>query len=285
MRKVLIFALILVCSTLALAINTSNCPEGIVSYYTLDEGSGAIANDYYDNNDGTVANAIWTSSGKVNGALEFDGYNDYVDLGANPFGTLRNASIEMWFENNNDSYASPHEDVLFSVYQDLENRFKINLDFTNGKLFWSYKYGTVWTFAIDSSKGWADGDWYHVVATCGDGGAKLYLNGVLQGSDPSTLCFDSIIATSTRIGNFYQGASYYGTSWNGTIDEVAVYNRELNSSEILQHYLDGNNNNKGYCEAAAESDIIPEVKGNKTLQIFVILIIALLIGSALLKKQ
>ncbi len=60
--------------------------QGLVLYLPFDEGSGTIAKDYSGNgNDGTLCNGAtcgvqgptWTT-GKVGGALSFDGVDDYV---------------------------------------------------------------------------------------------------------------------------------------------------------------------------------------------------------------
>lgn len=48
----------------------------LIAHYTFDEGSGTTANDSAGSNTGTINGATWTS-GKVGGALEFDG-NDHI---------------------------------------------------------------------------------------------------------------------------------------------------------------------------------------------------------------
>lgn len=54
--------------------------EGLVAYYSFDEGGGSSAYDYSGNeNDGTVYGAAWTE-GVSGGALAFDGVDDYVWL-------------------------------------------------------------------------------------------------------------------------------------------------------------------------------------------------------------
>src|SRR5690606_17633270 len=53
----------------------------LLLWLKLDETSGTTASDASGSeNDGSVSGAGWTS-GKVGGALEFDGTDDYVDLG------------------------------------------------------------------------------------------------------------------------------------------------------------------------------------------------------------
>jgi hypothetical protein len=74
--------------------------EGIVSHWKFDEGGGSIAYDSAGNNDGTVNGATWTT-GKMNGALSFDGSNDYVSV---PHDTTLNITgditISVWLYLN-----------------------------------------------------------------------------------------------------------------------------------------------------------------------------------------
>src|SRR6056297_113242 len=58
-------------------VSCPSAPNGLVSYYTFDQSSGA-AEDFISNNDGTINGATYTTSGKVNGAYDFDGNDDYV---------------------------------------------------------------------------------------------------------------------------------------------------------------------------------------------------------------
>jgi 7,8-dihydropterin-6-yl-methyl-4-(beta-D-ribofuranosyl)aminobenzene 5'-phosphate synthase len=53
---------------------------GLVAHWRLDEAEGNIANDSAGDNDGTLnGNPVWQpAGGKLNGALELDGVDDYV---------------------------------------------------------------------------------------------------------------------------------------------------------------------------------------------------------------
>jgi hypothetical protein len=74
--------------------NLINQAQGLVGYWSFDEGSGNIARDYSGNgNNGTLYNFNFTATsgwvdGKVGKALSFDGVDDYVNVG-NPSSSLR----------------------------------------------------------------------------------------------------------------------------------------------------------------------------------------------------
>jgi hypothetical protein len=51
---------------------------------SLGETTGGIIKDFSQyNNTGTVNGATWTGNGKRNGGYQFDGINDYVNIGNN----------------------------------------------------------------------------------------------------------------------------------------------------------------------------------------------------------
>jgi len=50
-----------------------------IGWWKFDEGEGNIAYDSAGNNHGTIYGAQWTT-GQINGALDFDGVDDYVEI-------------------------------------------------------------------------------------------------------------------------------------------------------------------------------------------------------------
>ena len=71
-------------------------PTDYQGYWKFDDGSGSIANDSSVNgNDGNLfGNPVW-STGKLNGALQFDGVGDYVNLGTSSFGLTSGSSTQL----------------------------------------------------------------------------------------------------------------------------------------------------------------------------------------------
>ena len=70
----------LISSILVLSAPSSVCAD-LVGHWTLDEGSGNIAQDSTANgNDGTFVGELKWITGKMGGALDFDG-EAYVDCG------------------------------------------------------------------------------------------------------------------------------------------------------------------------------------------------------------
>ena len=76
--------------------------------------------------------------------------------------------------------------------------------------------------------------WYHVVATFDRGTMKLYLNGALVAQSLTDLRPNPILDPrhdpALGIGN--TGGKYYSIPFDGLIDEVKIYNRALNDTEV-----------------------------------------------------
>ena len=202
----------------------------LVAEWHFDEGSGIIAEDTSgNNNDGTLTNmdpaTDWVD-GKLGKALDFDGVDDYVDL---PIMNDTSAyTMEMW------------------IYPDALGGFLFAND--AGTSWKSSASTATWHTRIDGSStrdGMAlpsltTGEWTHLAFTY-DGVndvKKIYKNGVTVTTKTPTshgagsLDLDS--ATANMIGN-----SNDGSNFNGTIDEVKIYNRVLSADEIKADYEAG----------------------------------------------
>jgi N-acetylneuraminic acid mutarotase len=62
-------------------VNTTWSTDGLVGWWKFDETSGTVAYDSSGNgNDGTLTNGPTWATGKIGGALSFDGVDDYVQI-------------------------------------------------------------------------------------------------------------------------------------------------------------------------------------------------------------
>ena len=104
---------------------------------------------------------------------------------------------------------------------------------TNGRL----TFGT-WTGqpnTITSPLAYNNNQWHHVVATQSGDGMKLYVDGVLVGTNPQT-------GAQAYTGYWRVGGD---TTWGpqpwfaGSLDEVAVYSTALDAQTVANHYALG----------------------------------------------
>jgi hypothetical protein len=82
-----------------------------------------------------------------------------------------------------------------------------------------------------------DGKWHFVVGTYGaDGVARIYVDGVLGASAARTAVLNSGVATTAGVCSNCGGGQDY---FNGSIDDVRIYNRALSVTEVKQLYNAG----------------------------------------------
>ncbi len=132
--------------------------------------------------DGTVYGATWTE-GLVDGALQFDGIDDYVNLGSDPTLAPDQFTICMWI---NAEATSDSRSILRKAtdYRDNDYRFEL---FSARYPTFSFGDGSQNTMLRCDSE-LPLGEWTHIVATFDSTGPnaatltgikKLYVNGEL----------------------------------------------------------------------------------------------------------
>ncbi len=245
MNKILVswicFGFLIVLSGGVSAQEVTVCPSSMVSYWKFDEGSGTIASDSVGTNDGTLINGpVWTS-GKVGGALSFDGVDDYADIStviANGYPRQAN-TIEMWISPKQTFDASTGAETFYSQWH------RHLIGYSNGTLRARTAADPNWNTPVPVSDHMLTyattleaGKWYHVALTFEAGGSiVLYLNGIEVASDsePDALNLIGGYGTAASIGRMYDGGQSDHYAYV-RIDEVAIYNRALPAEEIQQHY-------------------------------------------------
>ncbi|WP_167133598.1 PKD domain-containing protein, partial [Arthrobacter sedimenti] len=101
----------------------------------------------------------------------------------------------------------------------------------SGKLIFGTYTGQ--TNTIQTQRNYNDNAWHHVVASQSPQGMKLYVDGALAGTNPQAGA--QTYTGYWRIG----GDTTWGSSsafFKGSIDEVAVYSRELSAERVKAHY-------------------------------------------------
>ena len=199
-------------------------PATLVAAYAFNEGTGTTVTDYSGNgNNGTIANATWTTSGKYGDALVFNGTNARVTIpDATSLHLTTGMTLEAWVHPS--TVTSAWTDV---VYKGNDNYY---LESATPKSKFPAAGATVGTsdVAAYGKKALTASTWAFLTETYDGATLSLYVNGTLV----SSLAEAGNIATSTnplQIG----GDSIYGQYFKGTIDEVRVYNGALTAAQIM----------------------------------------------------
>jgi hypothetical protein len=214
--------------------------NGLVSYWSFDDGSGSIASDSSGN--GNIATLVngpsWVTAGEIAGALSFDGVDDYVTFASQAQNII---SISAWVY----AQATPGNVfpriidmpgyVLFLAEPSNPNSNPASLGFLSRR---SDRDGE-WDTPANSL---AYNSWNHVTvvydSSSTSNNADLYINGVKQTMSKITS------PQGTQTAN--EGAGIIGNQiplnrgWVGLIDELRIYDRALSAAEIVSLYDQGN---------------------------------------------
>ncbi len=222
-----------------------DCSDGMVSYWELNETVAGPVVDCYGSNDGTNNGAIINQPGQVATAYNFDGVDDYVDCGdVSELNSTSAFTICGWYKDINigghnrhfSKYNGGEYDISAATYSN-----RLYLEVGNGAN--TFAYWTGYSSTISS------GEWYHAAFVFDGSGStnedkvKIYVNGV----ERSLIYSGTMPSTTADLSSHPFTISKSSTSWDGTIDEVAIYNRALSPSEVSIHYHAGLAGH-GYCD-------------------------------------
>lgn len=223
-------------------------PGGMVGWWTLDELVGPTAADSIAGNDGTYVSAPMPVAGKVANGLDFDGVDDYVNIPSSSmldYVAKNELSIDAWIYL--DGSAPVAFEPIFSRVSSTAPANGYVFAVRNGKLD-LYLGGVIQHGTWTGTMPVPHNEWVHVavVATrfsTANYGVKFYINGVEEGPFDSPALPVSGIApgTDARIGSgpIDPISAYSEYFFDGKIDEVEVFNRPLDISEIQALYNAG----------------------------------------------
>jgi hypothetical protein len=219
-------------SDLDLVANTFSVPTDEIGYWPLDAASGTVAVDATGNGDnGTVSNATWNSSGKVNGCLNFNGTNSYVRI-TKP--VSNDFSIVCWVKTTQTAATGQWYDGAGLVDGDhagVANDFGTALV---GNKF-AFGIGNPDTTIVSTSP-INDGNWHLCVATRvqSTGVFSVYVDGNLEATGAGNT--NALNASSILMfGQIASGGGYF----NGSLDEIKIFNRALGNNEVTALYSNG----------------------------------------------
>jgi hypothetical protein len=201
-------------------------PEpNLVAYWKLDEEQGDIAYDSAGNIDATVYNGQW-STGKIDGALDFNGLTTYMDCGDSlRFGTQK-MTLAMWLE---PEHMGGMRYVLSRVKEKSEDFDYVLMRHYEGHMEFVIAQENAEPVSVMSNATTPLNEWTHV-AVCFDGSeAAIYINGQLDASASyaqRSSCEDCRFWISSLGGD----TRFY----NGKVDDIRIYNIALSTGEIEQ---------------------------------------------------
>jgi len=222
-------------------------PTGLISWWPGDGN----ANDIVGANNAVASSGVSYAAGKVGQAFQLDGATAYVEK-LSPDSTLnirtQSWTISSWVQS---SYSGGNGQEIVSRYAcgwDCSSsnaaEYVVWLDGSGRALFEvrDSSGNDVWATGTSNLR---DGAWHLVTGVLDRTGAQLsiYVDGAPQNSvNASALGDVNDPGSPLEIGRFFrQGWGSPGGYFNGSIDEVQIYNRALSAAEIQGMYGAGVN--------------------------------------------
>jgi Concanavalin A-like lectin/glucanases superfamily/F5/8 type C domain len=208
-----VFGLGLILASLGNAADPS-----LVGWWRFDEASGTVAHDASGRgNDGVLQGGPTWVTGKVDGALQFDGQDDYVEVGSVGIDGMDRRTLAAWARASTTEI--PKETGVFGFIPDGTTDgtyFDVEVDDAG-----NYVVNVQGLVAIFGA---VDTQWHHFAITYDGDEGRWYLDGQFIDS----LLGETATLDQVRIGARLSNSKYFP----GLIDDVRIYNRVLTEAEI-----------------------------------------------------
>ena len=205
-----------------------------IAYYKMSD-----ATDESGNFDGTPTSVNFNVAGKFGNAGSFNGSSSSIDTNYTvPADSTMSFSV--WFNTN-----STARQAIFADYNSAgagistraalmmgsgASNDKFEIVIGNGSSFWN-------DLTTDCSL-YQDGAWHNIVVIYNGTSVKLYADGNSIADLTSSVAYGAAGTQSLVLG---KGGDYSGIYFNGSIDQVRIFNKALSSSEVTTLY------NEVYC--------------------------------------
>ena len=201
--------------------------SSLLSWWRMDDTNGSANSvlDYLGRSNGTAQrNAVQTSVGKLGKGFSFNGSGDYINCGNNTAFNANNITLSAWIYSNK-----------ITSQQSILSRFPVgggagqfNFYIISSKL--SFDIPWVKGNVIKGTTTLNSDQWYYVAYTRLGNVHTLYLNSIQENQTTDSAAF--VMNGNVWIGAAQNPAAYF----NGTIDDVMIFNRSLSADEIKGLY-------------------------------------------------
>jgi len=220
------------------SINNDSLQKGLVGYWSFDGkdvagipstalSPGTVYDRSGQGNNGKYYNATGTQpvAGKIGQALNFNGIDSFAALGTG-------ASLDIDNNITLSAWIKTADNISHYVLANRTGEQGYALLIYNGIA--SLQTGATNWSGLPGTSNVQDGRWHHLLGTYDTNiGGKIYVDGVLEGSSSVTGQLTTAAGIQTYIGN---GLGVANPFFNGSIDDVRVYNRALTGDEIKRLY-------------------------------------------------
>jgi len=229
--------------------STDTLQNGLVAWYKFDDPNDLGKDSSGNGNNGTAHGGVGSADGVIGKAGSFDGVDDYIEVGhddeLNPMNN-KNMSWSLWVKLDNLSNSLEELYPIEKMGNNVNNGYDIRLNkqeirivLDDNTFLWDYSNKYESDILSDNK--------FHMLSFIFDRNDKLriYIDGKLVNN-----VIQSITQTRdlSNVNINYNGVLNIGKRHNysdnyffdGSIDDLRIYNRALNESEIKKLYEMGN---------------------------------------------
>jgi len=198
--------------------------DGLISYYKLDETNGDNIIDVYgDNNGTTYGSPAWTI-GKISNCLDLEKTNSHGIEGTFSLNGDNDFTISMWIKMESST------EYMAIASTDISNTVPRGFQYQIGPSNELRLYDGTSISLQTANNVLIDGVWHHVILVNDAGIGYIYVDNNIEE--------DGIVNFNDVSNDFSFGmrGTLYDEFFDGLIDEVGIWDRALDSSEISDLY-------------------------------------------------
>lgn len=212
---------------------------GLIAWWKFEEGVGSSVIDSSGHgNGGTLQNAPSWVNWKLGNAVSLDGVNQYMTIPNSLLQANTVLTVSAWFKTASNGVIISYQNAAYSAGPG--NFVPVIYVGTDGKL-----RAEVWYSGgvnpITTSASVADSKWHQVVLTANVSTQTMYLDGASVGTANGAInnLDMSVNHIGTGYANTWPMANAGWNFFNGSLDDVRIYNRALTAQDVYSLFLGG----------------------------------------------
>ena len=209
-----------------------------VALYNLDYDASDASGSY----DGTPSNVTFGVGGQINYGARFNGSSSKIELPNSSLGITdaSNFSISYWFNTN--STTQDNQSVIWANGSNAGARFGSGINSTSQggdtSVYFGMPIDGSFTYINSGTSAFTANTWVHVVCVkSSTTGMTLYVDKVSKATNTGATGSGSATSTGKNSIGMYHTSSD-SLFFNGSIDQVRIFSKALNQSEVDALYAE-----------------------------------------------
>ena len=203
--------------------------NSLLAYWNFDKSNSTTSYDFTHHNYNMVhygnSTVNTTCNSGYNDCANFDGVNDYMEHKKVLIYNVTNFTFSLWV-NARVLVTGPSIGIIAQEREGTNTGYGVQLESLNRVRICGYTCVLTAPQAYNYTN-----SWHHIVATGNDTNFTIYIDGVLNATG-ARVWVPNAMTNSFTLGKRPEDAS--NARFNGSLDEVMVFNISLNDSQVLE---------------------------------------------------